>query len=262
MFDALSALSTPAGLTFTGVVAAMSIILWDWRASLAALLVVQSAVAVLSVNLLAVPGQWALIQIAVMVLACAILALSAAQTMRHSSSAQQSGTYLLRLVAVAFFAGAWELLEVRPDFLNFGPDVSSFFVWLAVCAALTLGLGANPFFTAVGLLFWFVPVQATAAALIGIPALVAMIGILQLLAALACSYLMLVEQAPQSLAHETLTDISFPEGRDLEATRERVPATSLRERLARLRGSSARSQYARMPDVTAGGAPTTQTRTP
>ncbi len=264
MFDALSGLTTPAGLTLTGFVAALSIVLWDWRASLAAAFFVQVAVAAVAVNLLSAPPQWALIQIAVMALACTILGLSAVQSMRHSLSAQQAGSYPLRLMAIVFFTGAWELLGIRPDFLGFGPDVSSAFVWLAVCAALTLGLGVNPFFTAIGLMLWFAPVQAMTAALLGIPALVAMIGILQLLVALACSYLMLAEQAPQALAPATLTDIAFPQGRDLDMGRERTPATERRARLPRLpRRAPVRSETAPAPDaMPPSGAPSTRTKTP
>ncbi len=211
MFEALGFFSTPVGLTFTSAIAAASIVLWDWRAALAMLLTVQVAVAALTVNLFAVPSQWALIQVAVMALACMILGLSAAQTMRDSLSARQSGSFFLRVMAVLFFAGAWRLLDVQPNFPKFGPEVSTLFGWLAICALLTLGLGANPFFTGVSMLLWFVPVQAMVAVVLGIPALVAMTGILQLLVALVCSYLLLVEQAPYMQAKETLTDIAFPD---------------------------------------------------
>ena len=232
MFEALTFFSTPAGLTFTGGVAALSIIFWDWRAALAALLVVQIAVSALSVNLFSAPSQWALIQIAVMALACTILALSAVQTMRVSLSARQSGSFLLRLMAILLFVGGWRLLNVAPDFPKFGPEVSSLFGWLAVCALLTLGLGENPLFVGAGLLLWFVPVQAMAAVVLGIPALVAMVGILELLVALVCSYLLLVEQGPQAQAAETLTDIAFPDSLASGAMRERTPVNSLRDRLA------------------------------
>ena len=236
MPEVLSVFSTPAGMTLVGMVAAMSIILWDWRVTLLVVLFVQGAVAGLTVDLFDVPGQWALIQVAVMALACVILALSAAQTMRQSMSARQAGTLSLRLMAVLFFSGVWILLDYAPSLPEVGPEVSGLFAWLVVCAVLMLGMGANPFFSGAALLLWFVPVQALVAVVLGIPALVAMTGILELLVALVCSYLLLAEQTPSvQPAVETLTDIAFPTGL-AETERERVPAWP-REALRRRLGS-------------------------
>lgn len=222
MVEGLAIFSTPAGMTLVGLAAAVSIILWDWRVTLLTVLFVQGAVAALTVDLFSVPGQWALIQVAVMALACVILGLSAAQTMRHSMSARQSGSLLLRLMAALFFAGVWVLLDFAPSLPKMGPEVSGLFGWLAICAVLMLGLGTNPLFAGAALLLWFVPVQAVVAVVLGIPALVALTGILELLVALVCSYLLLAEQAPRLEPVATMTDIAFPAAKP-EAKREPAP---------------------------------------
>lgn len=243
MLEGVALFSTPAGMTLIGMVAAVSIILWDWRAALLAVLFVQASVAALTVDLFDVPGQWALIQVAVMALACLILALSAVQTMQQSLSARQAGSLPLRLMAVLFFTGTWILLDYAPSLPKVGPEASGLFGWLVVCAVLMLGMGTNPLYSGVALLLWFVPVQALVAVVLGIPALVALTGILELLVALVCSYLLLAEQAPSVQPVETLTDISFPTG-PVETDRERVPAWSteaLRRRLGSPRQAAAQA---------------------
>jgi hypothetical protein len=71
-------------------------------------------------------------------------------------------------------------------------------------------MGNSPFFTAVALLLWCIPVQSVAATVVAIPSLIAVIGILELLVALACSYLILTEEHPVTARSPVLTDITFP----------------------------------------------------
>jgi hypothetical protein len=82
--------------------------------------------------------------------------------------------------------------------------------WLALTAALFLALGENPLYVGVGLLLWCVVVQAVVGPLLGIPSLAAIIGIVELLLALACSYLVLVDEAPATRAPQVITDVAFP----------------------------------------------------
>jgi hypothetical protein len=100
---------------------------------------------------------------------------------------------------------------LTPNLPVVGTDVAELFVWLALCALLMLGLGDNPLFTATGLLLWCVPAQALISIILAIPALSALIGIVELLVALACSYLVLVELLPVAATRSVLTDIIFPE---------------------------------------------------
>jgi hypothetical protein len=63
--------------------------------------------------------------------------------------------------------------------------------------------------------------------LLGIPALIALIGMLELVIALACSYLVLVEQLPVTEAPPILTDIAFPDLTAREAPAPVAPTPNL-----------------------------------
>jgi hypothetical protein len=57
---------------------------------------------------------------------------------------------------------------------------------------------------------WLIPVQVITAIIVNSPALVALIGMVSLLLALAGSYLVLVEQVSAEESAPVVTDISFP----------------------------------------------------
>src|SRR5690606_26002135 len=92
-------------------------------------------------------------------------------------------------------------------------------VWLALCMLVILGLSDNPLFSTVAMLMWLIAAQVIVAVIVNSPALVALIGILSLLLALAGSYLTLVEQVSADERAPVVTDITFPA--DL-----RIPAAS------------------------------------
>jgi hypothetical protein len=210
VFQSLGFFASELGLITAAALAALVVILWDWRAALAALLVAQIAVASVSVLVYGMPAQWGLVQIVVMLLACLILGLSAVR-MRRSPSQFEAGTWTLRSLMLALLGVCWWSLDLTPKLPVVGVEVTELFVWLALCALLMLGLGDNPLFTATGLLLWCVPAQALISIALAIPALVAVIGIIELLVALACSYLILVELLPVATTKPVLTDIFFPE---------------------------------------------------
>lgn len=152
----------------------------------------------------------ALIQMAVMGLSCLILGISAAQVMKTSPSARQAGALWLRAMAALMLYGGWRLLDVQVTLPATDPNVAQLYGWLALCAFLILGLGASPLFSGVAILLWIVVVQAFVASVLEIPALVALVGILELLVALACSYLLIAEWRPATRERPILTDVAFP----------------------------------------------------
>ena len=207
---ALAFFSSPIGITFTGAVAALAVIVWDWRFALGALFTVQAAVGAATVHLYQTPAQWILIQTAVMGLSCIILGMSATQTMMSSPTARQAGSLSLRLMAVLLVYSGWRLLDIELTLPGIDSGVAQLYGWLAVCAMLMLALGANPLFGGVAFLLWIVPTQAFVATVLEIPSLVALLGILELLVALACSYLLMAERVPVSQKGQVLTDVAFP----------------------------------------------------
>jgi hypothetical protein len=90
-------------------------------------------------------------------------------------------------------------------------QLTDLFVWLALCTLVLLGLSDNPLFSTVALLMWLIPVQVVTAVIVNSPALVALIGMLTLLLALAGSYLVLVEQVSVEESTPVVTDITFGE---------------------------------------------------
>lgn len=209
MFDLFAFFATPVGLSATALLAAALVLVWEWRLVLLGLVVMQIAVATVVVERHGMPAQWALVQIAVVGLGAIILALSQNRA-PTGPSLRQSGTWALRLLVIALayyglrsISAAWVLPELD------GPT-TQMLAWLALTAALFLALGENPLYVGVGLLLWCTVVQAVAGPLLGIPALAAIIGIVELLLALACSYLILVDEAPETHAPPVITDVAFP----------------------------------------------------
>lgn len=209
-FAALAFFATPGGLTLIGLMAAGIIVLWDWRIALGGLFAVQAGVTAATVTLQRLPTEWATVTLGVSALSCLMLLLSA-QRMRYTGSLYQSGTWLQRAMILALFALLWRVGASNATLPEFAPALVQLFAWLVLCLLTILALSENPLFTAVGLLLWLAPVQAVAAVLVAIPSVVVLVGLLQIMVALACSYLVLIEQIPADAGAPVLTDITFPD---------------------------------------------------
>lgn len=206
----LTFFSTSFGLIVVGAVAASVILFWRWRMALVGLFIVQVGVATVVVQVEKVPAEWAGVMTAVTALACLILALSAQQA-RSTPSLHQSGTFLMRAMVLVLAFLVWQSVRDSVRIPEFVSQITALFVWLGLCVLVMLGLSDNPLFYAVALLLWVIPVQAVVGVLLGVPALIALIGMLGLVIALACSYLILAEQLPVAEQRQVLTDITFPE---------------------------------------------------
>src|SRR5690606_15338505 len=249
-FNLFGFFGSPFGLSLVGTVLAATIVVWDWRVTLAGLFVVQAGVAAAAVQHGAIPGEWAGVMVAVIGLACLILLLST-QHMTQTSSLYQSGTWGLRGLMLLLFFGVWRLSGIELPIPEIHADLAALFFWVALCALLMMGLGENPLMVTTALLLWTIPAQVVVGALVGNPTFVAFIGILQLGLALAGSYLILVEQLPAETTTPVLTDIAFPDQIARAAKRPQpVPPMELpdlpwREWLARGRGWLSRNMPSR-----------------
>lgn len=230
---ALAIFATPGGLTVIGMIAAAIIVLWDWRFALAGLFFIQVGVTAATVTLQRLPVDWATVTLGVSALACLMLTLSA-QRIRYTGSLYQSGTWLQRALILALFWLLWRVAANNITLPEFTPALVQLFAWLVLCLLTILALSENPLFTAVGLLLWLTPVQAVAAVLVGIPVVVALVGLVQIMVALACSYLVLIEQIPAEAGAPVLTDITFPA--DVERTQPAAASPSFGDRLGEWAG--------------------------
>lgn len=214
-FTNLGFFASGFGLLLIGAIAALAILIWDWRASLAGLVVIQLGVCTMMVLVHNVVPQWAIVQVLVMLLCSLILALSGNQ-METSRTLHQSGNWLMRVMALVMLIVSWRLFELEVPLPVLDGQIGLLFAWLAVCALLTLSLSDNPLFTGAALLLWFIPVQAVASLLVPIAGLIVIMGALELFLALATSYLILSEAyVVEEQEPVTITDITFPQKRPL-----------------------------------------------
>jgi hypothetical protein len=209
IFGMLSFLGGSSGPVIVGTATALMIVAWDWRVALLSLFCVQVVVVSAAVAIGQLPSEWAGVMVVVMGLSCLILALSA-QRMTRTSTLYQSGTWQLRGLLLALVYVGWTLAGVNVPLPEVDPQLADLLVWLALCMLVMLGLSDNPLFAAVALLMWLISVQVITAVIVNSPALVALIGMLSLLLALAGSYLMLVEQVSVEQSKPVVTDITFP----------------------------------------------------
>jgi hypothetical protein len=202
------------GAVIVGAATALIIVIWEWRVALLGLFLIQVAVASASAAISQFPPEWAGVMVVVMGLATLILALSA-QKITRATTLYQAGTWPLRALLLVLVYVGWGLAEVNLPLPEVHPELADLFVWLALCTFVMLGLSDNPLFSTTALLLLLIPVQVVTAIIVNSPALVALIGMLTLLVALAGSYLMLVEQVSVEESAPVVTDISFPDDRGI-----------------------------------------------
>lgn len=197
------------GILTIGAVAVLMLFLWEWRSFLVGLCVIQLGVVVLVTQVHQVELKWAQVQILVTTLSAAMLFLSARQ-IRFALPYQRPGSWFIRLMAVTLLVVCWRLFDIDLPLPVVAPPLAQLFLWLAVCAMIMLGLSDAPLSTAVALSLWFIPVQAFIQILLPEFRLFVLIGIVQLLSALACSYLMLAARLPETVTIARPTDMTFP----------------------------------------------------
>lgn len=207
----LSFFASGLGLLTTGAIAVSIILFWNWRQAIAGVILVQIGVAVLIVYVHGVAQDWAAVQIFVMALCLLILALSA-QQVHPTLRMGWSGAWLLRCITVLLLLASWQVFHLRMTLPLISPQIVQLFLWLGLCTLVVLSLSDTPFFTGIALLLWCIPVQAVIQILMPATMLFVLIDILQIVVALACSYLILTAYAPLLEEQPVVTDLTFPSG--------------------------------------------------
>lgn len=177
-----------------GLAIGLPLVFWDWRAMLLGLLFVQFAVGRIMGAVYGLPSPWPEVHFAVLFLACLILLLSILQTENvRVNHAGQFSSFLFRLLILGMAALlVWRVGgNISLPLLNEATKL--LFLWLLVLAVLTLGLTETVLFAGAALLLWLVPLQALLSVLFPVPAFIILLGVLALLVALVCSYLLLAE---------------------------------------------------------------------
>ncbi|MBX3010147.1 MAG: hypothetical protein KF832_01525 [Caldilineaceae bacterium] len=197
------------GILLIGAIAISMLLVWDWRLFLAGVWIIQLGVSVVVTRLYNVNLEWMQVQMLVMTLCIAMLFLSA-QQVRFALPYQRPGSWLVRALAVTLLLICWRLLPMALDLPIVTPAMDQLFFWLGICALIMLGLGDAPLSTGVALLLWLIPVQAFIQLLLPEFRLFVLIGMVQLLSTLACSYLILTARLPEAVAADAPSDVVFP----------------------------------------------------
>lgn len=185
------------------------ILAWDWRVSLSGLVLIQLGVGALGFIRQGIEAQWIVVQTLIILLCSLILALSTAQV-TASPTSRQAGNWMLRLMVIILFYVSWRLFQFEVPIPLIEFDVSLLFTWLSLCALLMLALSDNPLFTASALILWFIPMHVVTAVLFPFTSLIVLFGTLELVLALCCSYLILVERLGEESERVIMTDMTFP----------------------------------------------------
>ncbi len=187
--------ATGNGVLLLGLLAALMVLLWDWRVGLALLFVEQLGIAALAVGIEGAPAQMMLVQTFVIGLTCLMLATSGMQV-HLGRSGRQSGGWFFRLLVLGLLAAALMSLDLRVVLPDVSPAIARLFAWLGLITLVMLSLGDHALFTAVALLLWCVLGYAVAAFYAPVAEVMVVIGLVELAVALACSYLILAERLP------------------------------------------------------------------
>jgi hypothetical protein len=193
LLGALGALfASGAGVLILILVAALAVILWSWRIAVAVAVFLQLGVGALLVHIHEVPGILIAGQLLAVTLAAAMLAIAGSAASR-SPSLRRGGNWPLRISALIFVAGAWWFIDPGMTIPQFSQPETDLLLWIGICGLVIICMTGNPTFTGIAMLFWCVPLYAVAAVLLPGSGLPVLVGIAELLLALACAYLTLVE---------------------------------------------------------------------
>ncbi len=186
--------ATGAGILLLAVLTGAIFVLWDWRIALAGVVLVHLGSSSVLVLVHGVPGIIAAGQLLAIVVSAAMLAI-AGFLHPHPTSLRQAGNWPLRLMALTFIVGAWWYLDPGYTLPSFSQAETDFLLWTAMCALALWSFSGSPLLGGIGVLLWSVPMYSLAAVLLPGSGLPAIIGITDIVLALACSYLVLLEPA-------------------------------------------------------------------
>lgn len=194
-FSLFGFFATGYGVLLTMALTASLLAIWDWRMMLPVIVIVQLAVGTLLVTFHDVAPRWMLVQLVVMIFCCAMLGLSVVQ-MRSTTLLRRRNNLMMHLLLAPLLVAAWWLLKIDIPIDGLNGVLRQLFVWLAAVAIVQMSIGSDPMSVGVGLLIWCIPLQALAVRFTPIPTLMAMIGLMELMIALACAYLVLTDRNP------------------------------------------------------------------
>ncbi len=184
--------ATGVGILLLSAVTGLLFLLWDWRVALLGAVFVHLGACSILVLVHDVPGLVAGGELLAVTLAAAMLA-SAGLVHADSKSLHQAGSWPLRLLTLVFVVIAWWYLDPGYTLPFFSQPETDFLLWTAICALAIWSFSGSPLMGGAAVLLWSTPMYALASVLLPGSGLPAVVGIADVLLALACSYLVLLE---------------------------------------------------------------------
>ena len=205
--------SSAAFFIVLGLAASLPLVLWDWRVAIPGLLLVQLGTGGIVGSVYGLPAPWPAVHFGVLLLSSLIFLLSILQTkiVQVDHTGEFSSIVFRTLVVGIAALLVWTAdADIPLPLLN--NMTKLLFLWFTALALLTLGLAESALFGGIALLLWMIPIQAFLSILFPLPAVIVPLGILQLLVALSCSYLLLAEDYALSSIQVPETDPGLAAG--------------------------------------------------
>ncbi len=199
--------STP--VIAVGLLAALVVLAWDWRFALPGLFLVQTGIGQLAVERGMMPSEWGRVFFWVMLAALLILVLSIVQSERPPPVGRL-GTAFLRLLLLSLAALFLRSAEIGHLLPQIDRGMSQLLLWIAACALFAIANAEGSLETGGALLLWLIGAEIALLAVAPAAVVVVILGILFLLVALACGFLLLAEDPTLALTDHPLTDAVFP----------------------------------------------------
>ncbi len=219
-------------LFVTGLLAALVVLVWDWRVCLPATLFVQLTIGEIGVQRGLIPDQWGRVFGWVVVGCLLILFLSIQQSAPKPPNGRL-GTFVFR--ALLLCLGGFLLSSV--DVSNLLPLLDAQMIrgilWLALCAIFGISTGEGALQNGLSLLLWLIAAEIALLAVTPAAVVVVILGVTFLLITLACAYLLLAENLALAENTRPLTDVVFPDSSPSQPVLAEKIA-SWQQRLARM----------------------------
>ena len=215
--------SSPTPLLVTGLLAALAVLVWDWRISLPATLFAQLLIGQAAVQRGLIPAEWGRV-FAWGVVGCLLILVLSAQQSAPVTINGRLGTIAFR--GLLFCLGGFLLTSV--DVTNLlpllDPQMTRTVLWLVLCALFGISTGEGALQSGLALLLWLIGAEIALLAVAPAAVVVVVLGVVFLLVTLACAYLMLAENLALAENSPPITDVVFPA--------DRPPRPQLHEKLA------------------------------
>jgi hypothetical protein len=199
--------STP--LLLAGLLAALAVLVWDWRISLPATLFVQLLLGQVAAQRSLIPDEWGRV-FAWVVVGCLLILFLSIQRSAKVATVGRLGTFIFRgllLGLAGFLLSSVDVTDLLP-LLDL--QMIRAILWLALCALFGISTGEGALQNGLALLLWLIGAEIALLAVTPAAVVVVTLGAIFLLIALACAYLLLAENLALAENTPPITDVVFP----------------------------------------------------